>query len=357
MSEIVNGDGGWTPAVKLDLYAATTHMFAEVEDQFRKWADGKETPLLDAQTGWTEITPQCAEAWLIRNVKNRKAHFATIEAYAVQMINRQWKQTGQPILFSNTGDLLDGQHRLWAGYLSGCSFNSFVVSDVPYDDRLFAFIDNVLPRTAADALQTAGVNGQSPQVARIIKDLAWPYDREMLMINGRMPMVAMAHHEVLGYQQDNPELLTAVKLVRTNYKAAATRLGATVAGFVAWKILDYYGEDKLTMFMGALGSDASRLPKGHPVAALQKRLGDHEAAKAARAYAKVGKLTKKMIEQQRQYLNITEMLALTIIAFNTMMKGEELSKLAVANNEAFPVFVEPDELSAPADEASEAEAA
>lgn len=347
MSAIVNVDGGWVPLVKLDLNSTTGHMFADAEDQFRKSVGAQDIPALDAQTGWMEITPQRAETWLMRNSKNRKANFPTIEAYAQQMINGQWKRTGQAILFSDHDVLLDGQHRLWAGYISGCTFYSFVVTEVPDAKDLFAFIDNVRPRTAADALQTSGVNGKSPQVARIIKELGWPYDRETLLIKGRIPMIAMSNHEVLGYQQDHPELLAAVKLLQANYKPAAQQLGTTVAGFMAWKILEYYNEESLTAFMTALGGDSSLLPEGHPVAALRKRLADHEAANAAKAYGRVGKLTKKLLEQQRHLLTITEVLALAIKAFNLTMKGEQIKKLVLETNEAFPQFVEPSELARP----------
>lgn len=344
MSAMIDVEGGWVPAVKLDLYNATPYAFAEIESQFRKWASGQTLPPLDAVTGWMEVTPQRAEAWLMRNAQNRKTNFATIEAYSQQMINDQWKRTGQTITFSAKEMLVDGQHRLWAALLSGCTFNCYVITDLPHEKNIFAFIDNVRPRSAADALQTAGVNGKSSQVAKIVKELAWPWDREALLIRGRVPMVAMMNHEVLSYQQEHLELLTAVKLVYANYKAAAGKLGTTVAGFVAWKILELYDETILEGFMTAVGGDSAALPPGHPVAALLKILAEHEAAKAAKAYGKVGKLSKMRMRQINALLTMTEVLAYTIKAFNLMQIGARVQKLAFDRAEAMPQFVTPEEL-------------
>ena len=53
--------------------------------------------------------------------------------------------------------LIDAQHRMLAGLISGVTFKSYVVTEIEPIPNLFAYIDNVRVRTAPAALQTAGL--------------------------------------------------------------------------------------------------------------------------------------------------------------------------------------------------------
>jgi hypothetical protein len=323
----------WTPAVTLDLYSATSHTFAEIEARFKEWLKNQPLPPLDATTGWEEITPRRAEAWLMRNYKNRKAVFAAIQAYSVPVINGHWMRTGQPIIFTNEGVLLDGQHRLWACYLANRPIPSFVVTDVPHHERLFAFIDNVRPRSGADALYIAGVDGFAPHINMVIKTLALRYDNGLLRVRGVVPMPAPSPMDILAYVQEHPDLLEAAKLVHGNYKSAAKRLDdKLVATFLAWKIIGLHGEDALDRFMTALVSNS--LPEGDPVGALQKRLDRHERAKFASPKAAI----------RKDVLHTKDILAYAIKAFNLMVIGRSTKGLTLLTDEAFPQLVDPSEL-------------
>jgi hypothetical protein len=330
----------WSPAVSLDLYTADGHTFAEVEERFKEWVKTQPLPPFDAATGWQEITPQRAESWLMRNAKNRKAVWQTIEAYGVQIANRQWKRTGQPIIFTDEEILLDGQHRLWACYLTRLPIDSYVVTGVPHEEKLFAFVDNVRPRSGADALYIAGVNGLAAHLSAVVKQLAERWDQGLMRIRGRAPMPQMSNMEVLAYVQEHPGLAAAAKFVQANYKAAARRLDSPlVATFLAWKIIELHGEDPLDRFMTALLSNS--LPDGHAVAALQKRLDRHERAKTA---SRRSALRKDMAPS-------SEILALAIKAFNLMTQGKTPRSLSVQTDESFPQLIDPAELAPPPAEA------
>jgi len=311
---------------------ATARNFVDAEQRFAAWAKNQERVPLAAETGWIEITPQIAERWLTRNARNRKANFATIEAYAIQIVNDQWKRTGQPIIFTDAGMLLDGQHRLWAIYLTGHPAWSYVLTDVPHEEDLFAFVDNSRPRTAADALHIVGVNGLANRLTAIVRNIAWRWDQGLMRIRGAAPMPKPSNREVMGYVQEHPELLRAVKLMEANHKTAAKRLDdPVVAGFLAWKIVELHGDDALDRFMSGL--IAKDLSDSDPLALLQRRLERHERAKTA----------SRRSSAARDRLTQTDILAVSIKAFNGMIRGQPMrpSGLNLVLDENFPTLVEP----------------
>jgi len=61
------------------------------------------------------ITPQQARHWLEHNNNhNRHLNPTTVKKYASDMREGNWQMNSMPIVFSDTGQLLDGQHRLAA---------------------------------------------------------------------------------------------------------------------------------------------------------------------------------------------------------------------------------------------------
>lgn len=61
------------------------------------------------------VTPETARRWLGQNTaSNRNISKRTVEAYAREMTAGNWKLTHQGIAFNQSGELVDGQHRLHA---------------------------------------------------------------------------------------------------------------------------------------------------------------------------------------------------------------------------------------------------
>lgn len=79
-----------------------------------------DTEVLDSRL--VTITPQVASEMICANEGNRKLKESTVKNYASQMARGSWKETGDVIRVSETGNLLDGQHRLHAIVRSGVSF-------------------------------------------------------------------------------------------------------------------------------------------------------------------------------------------------------------------------------------------
>lgn len=75
------------------------------------------------------VTPQVATRWLKQNTEsNRKPSIRTIEAYAREMQAGRWQLTHQGIAFNQSGELVDGQHRLHAVVAADVSVEMMVTT-------------------------------------------------------------------------------------------------------------------------------------------------------------------------------------------------------------------------------------
>lgn len=88
------------------------------------------------------------------NYRNRAQSESTVLKYASEM-ERGWRLTGEPIILSQSGHLLNGQHRLQACVTAGVSFPTLVVFGIR--DDAFAFLDQGRKRSAADIFSIHGV--------------------------------------------------------------------------------------------------------------------------------------------------------------------------------------------------------
>ena len=101
------------------------------------------------------ITPLVASEMLKRNSKNRSLNEGHCNYLAQQMNSGQWQFDGQPIRFSNSGTLLDGQHRLNAVVKTGKSIEFLVVTGI--ESSAFKVMDTGRNRNGADCFSILGV--------------------------------------------------------------------------------------------------------------------------------------------------------------------------------------------------------
>lgn len=320
----------WSPKFTLDLQTASSNAFDKTIEDFAVWRKTEKPRKLELENGWVTITPQDAEGMLLRNNGNRKPTLSTVKYYARQMLGNVWMKTGEPVIFDSEGNLLDAGHRLWASYLSGASFDTYLVCDVPPNAQLFAYIDNGKARTASDALATAGLNGLSKQLASVV-NMAVHFEHGCFTTSMKRPLERMSPVEVLHYAQANDNLRLAVRLMSGEHKAATKLLlHKDVAGFLAFQIIERHGEEVLDEFMSDLGRvGEDEHAENSPIAALQKVLEDdtHSA------------------EPMKKH----QVLGHAIKAFNAYVMGEQVKKLTLRVNEAYPRFVPP----APTQQAAE----
>lgn len=335
MNDVTNA--AWTPQCSYDLLNGNAFSFAEMIKSFREWSATQPLPPLSLASGVHVITPQVAEELLRRNDKNRQVGFQAVYAYAVQIANGHWQMTGQPIICTDAGALLDGQHRLWACYLVNRPITTYVVVGVPHQDDLFAYIDNNRPRTGADALQIAGLNGAAQHIASVVKEIALRWDEGLWTLRGVVKNITCSNKDVLDYVKEHHALVEAVKLLQAVYPVAVKRLGnPKVASFVAWKIAEQHGRDVLDEFFLAL--EDSHLPDNHPVAALKKKVVMPPPKRGMKA----------------ETVPLREVLAYTIMAFNMMYSTQRATtrNFKIDLRDDFPSFVEPGERNSALDDAA-----
>lgn len=125
----------------------------EAAEELGLWIpwEGLTLELADGVTvGLVQVSPELAESWLERNGRNRKISPPAVDRYARNIMKNRWPFTGDPVRFSDGGDLLDGQHRLTAIHQSGKTLPLLVITGLRADTQ--AFMDDGRKRNAADTL-------------------------------------------------------------------------------------------------------------------------------------------------------------------------------------------------------------
>lgn len=106
------------------------------------------------------ITPDLAEHILKhRNGANRRPSSGKISEYVEAMRKKRWPVTGASIVFSKSGLLMDGQHRLIAAVQAKMPLTTFVAFNI--DDGAFAMIDIGRRRNNVDAFTIARIKEPS----------------------------------------------------------------------------------------------------------------------------------------------------------------------------------------------------
>lgn len=105
------------------------------------------------------VTPREAKEWLeTKNFhNNRPMSEATVRKYSQEMKAGRWKVNGESIIFSASGRLLNGQHRLKACIMANVPFTTVLVKGA--DDDTFDTIDDGKSRNLGDVLAIRGEHG------------------------------------------------------------------------------------------------------------------------------------------------------------------------------------------------------
>jgi hypothetical protein len=314
------------PCVGFDFERATALQFKQLVADFTEWSRQQPEPTpLGFTDGWTTFTPEHALNFLQRTVLdkgNRKPSFQTVLYYALQMKAEDWVKTGQSILIDTAGKPLDGQHRAWASLLSGVSFPTYVIASVPPTDNVFAFIDNCKSRGPADALETAGMNGQSRILTAVVK-IARHYDAGVMTATSKGNVARPSPIDVIRFVLAYPKLRDAVHLQSSEYRSVSELMGSSYVGpFTAWKIVEAFDEDVLEDFMTGIANAEPTRGSNDPLVALRMKLEANQNAE------------KPMKGHQ--------VLAHVIKAFNAWRQGQPLKTVTFRVDETFPRFITSD---------------
>lgn len=111
------------------------------------------------QTNTVTITPAMAVQWLETNTVNRPLRRSVVEGLVLAYQRGEHRLTHQGIAFAESGELLDGQHRLTA------------ISKMPADFSIQILVSTGLPKDAFDSIDQ-GLKRSHGDVLRISQGLA-----------------------------------------------------------------------------------------------------------------------------------------------------------------------------------------
>lgn len=108
----------------------------------------------NVDTYFVWLTPEMAAFLLERNTKNRPVTSRWVESLCKVIANGEWELNGEAIVVSDTGKLIQGQHRCLAVVQSGREIPTLIVVGV--SDRAFATFDMGRKRSASDVFAIDG---------------------------------------------------------------------------------------------------------------------------------------------------------------------------------------------------------
>jgi hypothetical protein len=117
------------------------------------------------------VTPEIAKGYLINNTDNRNKRGWWVNGLANMIKRGEWIPTHQGVAFSESGKLLDGQHRLEAIIEANIPVEMIVTFGVR--DDAYKVLDNGIKRTMADL---TGMSQKTAEVCRVLARLVYGGD-------------------------------------------------------------------------------------------------------------------------------------------------------------------------------------
>lgn len=154
------------------------------------------------------LTPEQAAELLESNTLNRPLSDAHVHRIARQIIDGKWRYNGDTIKVADTGDVLDGQHRLWAVIEAKRAVETIIVHGI--QKEAFATIDTLRkPRSASDIV---ALSGQLRHRKSIAMALTWllRYQHKCLL-DYRAPNNRIENSDIEEAFRRHPQMLQAVE--------------------------------------------------------------------------------------------------------------------------------------------------
>lgn len=192
-----------------------------------------------------KVTPTIAAQWLETMKHNRKLSTINVEKLVQQMKNGYWVFDGSPIKFNRKGELVDGQHRLWALIEADYTADFMVVRGVP--EEAFLTMDTGKSRGFADmlAIKHPEVQDLNNVAATTQIALRWELGlRNKLLIAGRSNTIS-THQLMLFFEENQERIINASKLARVG---KVTGIPGRALDLLAYLVLDIDADDAAFFF-------------------------------------------------------------------------------------------------------------
>lgn len=272
----------------------------------------------DVTVNIERITPDTAKKMLTTNIKNRRIKSAPLDTLEGVMNGEEFTLNGESVIFSKTGRLMDGQHRLTSCIKTGKTIDVVVVRGVEDDSQ--DTIDSGARRSLSDYVKMDGYKNYV-DVAAIGKILARKDDigiTSRLFDNNVTKRSTKALRKFINENHDEriEPLIPQIRLVTNRYKGIPIHhLGALFDEFRK------AGDDNFTEFVAQLtGRSAACMP----VRLLQNKFAEHATSTG----------------QGKHYYRKSVLAAYIVKAWNAYMRGDEMKRLTFnpggKNAEKFP---------------------
>lgn len=208
------------------------------------------------------ITPEMAHSWLSNQETNRTLAMSVVNLYKKDMERGLWECNGETIKFSGPVGigLCDGQHRLKACELSGCSFDSFVAEHV----KSWSEVDICRRRSVTD-----GIRIFVPEFAHYAMavdgalGLLISYAKKSKARFSAGFNAPLTHKEKITLVQNNPILNAAAEQAQEYFLANSTLRPSVALALVWLGIIAKTDMDKLHQFLRGV-KDGIGLSSGDP---------------------------------------------------------------------------------------------
>ena len=215
------------------------------------------------------ITPEIATTLLEQNNENRPLRQGRVERFAADMAAGKWALNGETVKVDTTGNLLDGQHRLWACVESGVAFQTFIIYDLPAES--FRTIDNGMPRTLGDLLSLRGTQNANIVGSACTYVLFWDNagDGDALRITRPAPYERPTRNQKFDWlaQSDTALWLDAARMAR-RFKGMAPPSIVAAAYYIAGRS----SPAKAELFFETAATGVGIIHEDDPAGALRFRL-------------------------------------------------------------------------------------
>lgn len=262
------------------------------------------------------VTPEIAKEWLARGGKNRPVSKKQVDIIAKAIKDGNWIETGDTVSFGIDGRLQNGQHRLCAVIQAGIAVYMNICMGVT-DKRAFQIYDRGLrKRTTGQVLDMEG-GKHGTAIAAIARRLkVWDITplKNMYDVTGHYNSI-VTEMDILDYARDNKTEITYYYDLMRNSKPYR-QCGAGSALVAAIVLCGRVDREITTSFMANLTSGIN-MEADNPAFLLRERITD--------------KRRKSGHEWE------TELMALTIKAWNKYASYEPVKVLKWVNREIFPI--------------------
>ncbi len=211
-------------------------------------------PYMEAEkSGNYTVTPEIADRWLQEcNPKNRHLRYAQVDHYAEAMMRGEWELNGEPLIFTNTLLLCDGQHRLAACVMSELPLTTFIIFGV---DPAFAHtIDVGIRRTGADQLSLLGHKNAHNLASTLHLLSIYLHDSSLGGLAARKGALTPAQRGQLLEQY--PRIEKSVSFASARAKTLTSLAPTSQVAIFHFILSEKHSEEKVALFFEKLSTGA-----------------------------------------------------------------------------------------------------